>query len=418
MTIYAKAPFKHVTEFNNLPISDLFNTPEFVEAVNSASTGGGGLSGSNYVYVAADGTDTENAVALQAAYTKAASLVSSSSTWVSFGILGTFDLGGGDYEIGFSNPTDSDFFVVGNTYNIKINGTEYLGTVYYSAYGLTDFTTNAPAGLTVTSFEALDITVKRATVIAAPGYYNFAGSAFVVDQEYVDIVSLDGNRSIVFNGGIDNTAALVITADDVYIKGIDVEGKTITTGSTQTKNILENCKALGTFSFGEVLSVGTFINCEGGYQSFGANGNASGTYIDCKGGDSSFGGVYTASGTFTRCTAGNGSFGYTASGTFIDCVGGGLSFGSSGYAPGTFKNCVAGVESFGGGYGIGTAAGTFINCEAGNASFGGSTLNGYLYYCRLTSGTFKVVSGSGKVLYGIDGNNDPNNQGFTAQNIV
>jgi hypothetical protein len=35
MTIYTKAPFKHVTEFNNLPISDLFNTPEFVEAVNN-----------------------------------------------------------------------------------------------------------------------------------------------------------------------------------------------------------------------------------------------------------------------------------------------------------------------------------------------------------------------------------------------
>lgn len=35
MTIYSKAPFKHVTEFNNLPISDLFNTPEFAEAVNN-----------------------------------------------------------------------------------------------------------------------------------------------------------------------------------------------------------------------------------------------------------------------------------------------------------------------------------------------------------------------------------------------
>lgn len=35
MTIYSKAPFKHVTEFNNLPISDLFDTPEFAEAVNN-----------------------------------------------------------------------------------------------------------------------------------------------------------------------------------------------------------------------------------------------------------------------------------------------------------------------------------------------------------------------------------------------
>lgn len=416
MTIYAKAPFKHVTEFNNLPISDLFNTPEFVEAVNSASTGGGGLTGTNYVFVAADGTDTENAVALQAAYTEAASLVFSSSTWVSFGLYGAMDYGGGSYEVYFNPATD--FFQASTTYSLRINGVEYTGTAAFAFGSSVFFNTNAPAGLTITSFEALDVEVKRATVIAAPGYYNFGGSAFTVDQEYVDIVSLDGNRSIVFNGGTNNTAALVITANDVYIKGIDVEGKTILTGTTQTKNILENCKALGVNSFGEVLSVGTFINCEGGYQSFGPNGNAAGTYIDCKGGDSSFGSYYTASGTFIRCTGGGGSFGYTSSGTFIDCVAGNLSFGSSGYASGTFKNCVAGIESFGGGLGIGTAAGTFINCEAGNASFGGSTLNGYLYYCRLTSGTFKVVSGSGKVLYGIDGNNDPNNQGFTAQNIV
>jgi len=35
MTIYSKAPFKHVTEFNNSTIAELFATPEFAEAVSS-----------------------------------------------------------------------------------------------------------------------------------------------------------------------------------------------------------------------------------------------------------------------------------------------------------------------------------------------------------------------------------------------
>jgi hypothetical protein len=43
------------------------------------------------------------------------------------------------------------------------------------------------------------------------------------------------------------------------------------------------------------------------------------------------------------------------------------------------------------------------------------TLSGKLFYCRLTLGTFATVSGSGRTYYCVDGNGDPNNQGFTAQ---
>jgi uncharacterized delta-60 repeat protein len=51
MTIYAKAPFKHVTEFNNSTIADLFATPEFAEAA--------GKSGGSYFY-AGDSSSVTN----------------------------------------------------------------------------------------------------------------------------------------------------------------------------------------------------------------------------------------------------------------------------------------------------------------------------------------------------------------------
>jgi hypothetical protein len=98
---------------------------------------------------------------------------------------------------------------------------------------------------------------------------------------------------------------------------------------------------------------------------------------------------------------------------FTNCTGGDYSFGIT--SLGTFTNCTAGINSFGGN---GTSSGIFTSCVGGEYSFGGDlmgTLSGKLFYCRLTLGTFATVSGSGKTVYCVDGNGDPNNQGFTAQ---
>ena len=105
-----------------------------------------------------------------------------------------------------------------------------------------------------------------------------------------------------------------------------------------------------------------------------------------------------------------GGGGGTASGTFTNCQGGGSSFGHGGTASGTFNNCQGGDYSFGGNGG--TASGTFTNCTGGDSSFGGNggTASGKLYYCRLTSGTFKTVSSGGRTVLCIDGNNNQNNQ--------
>jgi hypothetical protein len=208
-----------------------------------------------------------------------------------------------------------------------------------------------------------------------------------MDTEYIDLVSLDGNRSIVFNG----LFAVYISANDVLVKGI-FSARKIDTAANKSLMRIENCHTLAGGSFNG--AAGTFIDCTAGNSSFGFFNGASGTFINCtstdiNGGGSSFAGSSGASGVFINCTAGGGSFGY---------------YGASG----TFTNCIAGINSFG--YFVG-ASGTFTNCTAGSNSFGNSSLTGKLYYCRLTSGTFRTVSGAGITRYCIDGDNTANNQG-------
>ena len=398
MTIYSKAPFKHVTEFTNLTIEELFATPEFKSAV-LASAGGGGLEGTNYIYVAANGTDVENAAELQAAYT--------------------------------------------------------------TAQGMSPSATN------------------RITIVAAPGYYNFGGNAFEMNTPYIDLVSLDGNRSIIFNSSNSN-GKIYVTADNIFIKGVDLQSKPFTVVSLLNNLKVENCKS-GNNSFWSsdisFILAGTFINCQVGDDSFYAN-QISGTYNDCVTGNYGFVGFITGilkncttnsysyglgftnvascAGTFINCTGYDycfrsscdglfincrtNDYGFAwydfASGKFYNCIGrqdcfstGSLSgstqalgrfinctaesgFGKSAFANGTFINCVADANSFGW---SGTCSGKFDNCVimsgTGFGTGSGGTLTGKLYFCRIGFSTFKTVSGGGVTRYCIDGTNATNNQG-------
>jgi hypothetical protein len=236
---------------------------------------------------------------------------------------------------------------------------------------------------------------NRFTIIAAPGYYNFGSTPFVMDTQYVDLVSLDGNRSIVFNS-LDLAGTISITANDVFVNGVDVQNKNFTIADNLTLLKVENCKG-GNRSFGFGVTVsGTFTNCTGGSASFGSAGTASGTFTNCVGGNSLFG-----NGSF------GGGFGGTASGIFTNCTAGGSSFGGgAGTASGTFTNCAGTDFPFGT---FGTTSGTFTNCTGSNA-FGG-TLTGKLYYCRLTSGSFPIVALTGVTRLCLDGSNVENNQG-------
>jgi hypothetical protein len=374
---------------------------------------GGGLEGTQYVFVAANGTDVENAAELQAAYDLAKTKKQVNNVWISLNSP-SFNVSGGGSISAFLNSTTTIPWVNGQTYTIRLDGVEYTGVDAGSSGPFLQMSSiTAPDGQ-YTTMEVLVQEVIPSRVIVAPGYYNFT-SNFLVDEDYVDIVSLDGNRSVIFNG----SGTINITANDVFVKGVDVLTKNFTIATNLGGLRVENCQG-GDYSFGgdptfgsnPIIVSGTFIDCQGGVYSFGGLGTASGTFTNCVGGNNSFGGQGTASGTFIDCQGGNNSFGFqgTASGTFTNCVGGNNSFGGNGgTASGTFTDCQGGGGSFGG-----TASGIFNYCQGGNLSFGGTlsgTLSGKLYYCRLTSGTFKTVSGGGITRYCLDGSNVANNQG-------
>jgi len=181
---------------------------------------------------------------------------------------------------------------------------------------------------------------KRITVVAAPGNYNFELNEFVMDTQYIDLVSLDGNKSIIFNSA-SSFGTISITANDVFVKGVDVGTKVFTIATNLSLLKLENCKG-GNNSYGRTLIVsGTFTNCIGGQQSFGS---------------------------FTSGVA---------SGTFTGCIAGGASFGYAGTASGIFNNCVATGASFGT---FGALSGTLISCTSDLYGF----ISGQLYFCRQT----------------------------------
>lgn len=306
-----------------LPTQVIGNAGKFLQANGTGNVSyqlvGGTLIGTNYIYVAANGTDTANAAELQAAYT-AAQARSPSAT-------------------------------------------------------------------------------NRITIICGPGKYNFNSTAFTMSTQYIDLVSLDSNRSVLFNSA--NAAGTInITANDVFVKGVDVGTKIFTIATNLNLLKVENCKG-GDYSFGSAIGFdpaktipGTFIDCVAGNESFAVNGTANGTFINCVAGIKSFGsfGGSGATGIFINCTGGNESFGRfkPASGTFTNCSGGTFSFGSDGTVSGTFSNCTGGESSW----------------------ISGTGVTGKLYFSRMTSGaTAPSPSGSGRIVAFITGQNN-----FIAQN--
>jgi len=236
-------------------------------------------------------------------------------------------------------------------------------------------------GLSLSSSYALAKTYaptgsNRFSVLLGPGKYTLAND-FVLDTEYIDVVSLTGYRDVYVTG----SGTVVVGADNVYVRGIDVGSNNFTITSSFPNTIFKNCK--------------------GGDESFGGNPNPyngatpnpgytiASTFIDCEGGDRSFAGYGSAYGTFINCIGGGESFGNYCDGTFKNCVGGNNSFATLGNIEGgTLENCTGGDASFAT---IGNIlqGSTLIECVGGDNSF---TVNGfgfqygYLQECRVTPG--------------------------------
>ena len=223
---------------------------------------------------------------------------------------------------------------------------------------------------------------NRIAILASPGKYTFS-STFTLDTQYIDVVSLTGECDVLVTG----SGTISITANDVYVRGIDVDVKNFTITDNLPLLKVKTCKG-GNYSFGgqlnpiqgslplnPILVNGTFTDCEGGDFSFAGNGMAYGTFTNCVGGDSSFG--YYCDGIFTNCIAGDFSFG-----------------GEMGLINGTMENCTAGDNSFAP---VGNINATAIldNCVGGLNSFASTPalpITGKLIKCRLTSGSFNPVT--------------------------
>jgi len=257
---------------------------------------------------------------------------------------------------------------------------------------------------------------NRITIVASPGYYEFQGDDFEMSEPYIDLVSLDGNRSIKIVGSY----TFRVTANNIYVNGVNTGTLPfkIDTNIDLRNTVIENCKG-GDYSFGYNSDLTTVFTI-----------NA--TFIDCTAGNYSFGATISsedskafAAGSFIRCTAGNYSFGSggefsgpnEASGIFIDCTADNFSFGSrdnldgNGVAGGQFTRCIAGSNSFG----QANASGVFMYCQGGDGSFGGNAglggqITGGLYYCRKQGGQYANVNPPGVIRLCIDVNNDVINQ--------
>jgi hypothetical protein len=223
---------------------------------------------------------------------------------------------------------------------------------------------------------------NRIAVLAGPGKYTFS-STFTLDTQYVDVVSLTGECDVLVTG----SGTISVTANDVYVRGIDVDVKNFTIADNLPLLKVNNCKG-GDYSFGGI------VNPIPGTQPLNPI-LINGTFIDCEGGDFSFAGNGMAYGTFTNCVGGDSSFGYYCDGTFTNCVGGDFSFGGDmGYIDGTMANCTAGDNSFAP---VGTINSNAVldNCVGGLNSFASgpsSTVLGKLIKCRLTSGNFATLN--------------------------
>jgi hypothetical protein len=300
--------------------------------------------------------------------------------------IGNDTVQGGKIITGLSGS--SYIYVTGNGGNSTENGEELL-----AAYNLAK---------TMTPFGNSLHDQNRIAIVIAPGRYYVSFSPngrWDIDTNYIDIISLTGEPDVFIEDNIN------ITANDVLIRGL-YSTYDIYVDSNLVNLRMENCLAYnlakGNWNFdNDVYISGTFIDCEAMNSGFAADagGTASGTFINCKAsqGFGSFNG--NAGGVFTNCTTSNGGFAFTQSDGY-------------GIADGTFTNCVSPYESFGGGE-FGSAPGVFTNCVGGNGSFAGyqsgpgtfsGTIEGKLYYCRLTDGEFAPTSGSGKLHYCIDGN--------------
>lgn len=318
------------------------------------------------------------------------------------GLLNSGNTPTGYRYIGYDSDVISEKF--GSTVS-SIGGGSLQGTNYI--YVMADGTpienaSELQSAYNFTKTQTPSIT-NRYTVIVGPGKYEFSVN-FVLDTEYIDIVSLTGNRDVIFISGVgmydlpnvytydtlflnpnfDDLKTLVINTNNVLIRGIDVANgdifdsnkgyslKPLVVAHNLANVIIDNCKG-GAGSCGNEYNFNydktwyeTILNSEFGGESVGGAG-----------------GIFDGVVKDTICSSGYSFGAYEFNGSAKDC----LAYNTNnfgGYFNGIAENCKVlvgtnNINIYSAGFGYDTMTGTTINCEAGVGagpigSFGGSLL--------------------------------------------
>lgn len=293
------------------------------------STIGGGLKGTNYLFVPADGTDVENAQQLQEAYDLAK----------------TMSPGPGNIMVIIASP---------GYYNFSTSVFE-MDTQYIYLTSLDDSRSvifNATINLLDTTEGSINITESR---IYVKGVDVQTKNFTISDNLLIQIENCRGG-DLSFGGAEFGDPELIVSGDF-----IDCEG--------------------GDLSFGgNGEATGTFINCQGGEESFGYL-SSSGTFINCVAGDFSFGFAGFLDGQYENCKSGQGSFG--SLGFVFDsnaklCESDVLSFGyGSIIFDSVFDSCIGGFGSFGFDYDT-LNQGRYYNCRLTDGLFTNPTSGGFV----------------------------------------
>ena len=410
------------------------------DIIETAGGGGGGIEGEQYVFVAANGTPEENAQELSDALDLAATKTSSipslvdmlvASTSVSVNNSGlpcdivydtmnypedTFSdiraLGTGltTFRI---NYTDSGFitFEEDIVVNITQNNISYMNNTL--SFLLTT-SLQGSGSINVNSMFAVGSEILPATVLAAPGEYNLYGidmsGKLDLTNEYVNLVSLDGNESVYITG------TLNAKASNVFLKGINfnnVKGLTIDSG---VSIVGENLKLKGggdltpqtVDGLMEFIFDSKFTDCEFGDQTlYFENYNINitikanfkncvfGSYCIAKNGGGMTG--FEINGIIEYSLFGDQCIFVEQSSSYGDCnitmknCTGGISF----VAPtglsivGSYTDVTAGYSSFSNA----SIYATFLRCTVGFTSFNSSIIGGTFIDCYAGSNSWEGMAG-------------------------
>lgn len=353
---------KIVAYNNEVDLKDKTASPKLQGATVAeilALAPGGGVNGTNSVYVTQQGTAAESGVLLLQAYQDAIAKIGAGSE------PSTLIIGPGDYSISTDWQLNQLVNVTSLTGQPDVNITD--GNIVVGS-GAND----AAHPITITGLNLQNTTLTVGSNLSSITFKN--------------CIAL-GNRS--FSGG-------------EFQNGVSV--------SSRFEDCIGGVKSFG--SGNNSTASGIFIRCkatQGG--AFGYDANTSGYFEDCGGVETAgvtdvadlFGFFGYCNGVFYNCKAGNYSFGKSSMGVvganFYNCIGKTRCFGDNNFDPTTsnFYNCKAEGDSFGTEMGN---SGLLVNCISG--SFGEIADGGMAFSCYSSSGSF-AVSGTGKTRLCVDG---------------